>query len=177
MPSPSAASRKRRESTRATFSQPWNSSRLRGVDADTLAPKVIGNRFVYQLVKEGFIEKVFARAARQEELPRKTAGGDGASALAGDRASAVDTGALKQFLGSPLKRYPNDVACIPVALLALFFAQPLRVQELKKVRIGYPAFSLTFLTFSVAKDVGIHKKQGLRHPTDSDSRAGGVGDR
>ena len=34
-------------------------------------------------------------------------------------------------------------------------------QELKKVRIGYPAFSLTFLTFFVAKDAGIYKKHGL----------------
>src|SRR4029450_14001322 len=34
-------------------------------------------------------------------------------------------------------------------------------QELKKVRIGYPAFSLTFLTFFVAKDAGIYNKHGL----------------
>jgi NitT/TauT family transport system substrate-binding protein len=34
-------------------------------------------------------------------------------------------------------------------------------QELKKVKIGYPAFSLTFLTFFVAKDAGIYKKHGL----------------
>jgi ABC-type nitrate/sulfonate/bicarbonate transport system substrate-binding protein len=34
-------------------------------------------------------------------------------------------------------------------------------QELKKVKIGYPAFSLTFLTFFVAKDAGIFKKHGL----------------
>lgn len=34
-------------------------------------------------------------------------------------------------------------------------------QELKKVRMGYPAFSLTFLTFFVAKDAGIFKKHGL----------------
>ena len=32
-------------------------------------------------------------------------------------------------------------------------------QELKKVRMGYPAFSLTFLTFFVAKDAGIFKKR------------------
>ena len=31
----------------------------------------------------------------------------------------------------------------------------------KKVRMGYPAFSLTFLTFFVAKDAGIYKKHGL----------------
>jgi NitT/TauT family transport system substrate-binding protein len=34
-------------------------------------------------------------------------------------------------------------------------------QELKKVKIGYPAFSLTFLTFFVAKDAGIYRKHGL----------------
>ena len=34
-------------------------------------------------------------------------------------------------------------------------------QELKKVSIGYPAFSLTFLTFFVAKDAGIFKKNGF----------------
>jgi NitT/TauT family transport system substrate-binding protein len=34
-------------------------------------------------------------------------------------------------------------------------------QELQKVRMGYPAFSLTFLTFFVAKDAGIYKKHGL----------------
>lgn len=34
-------------------------------------------------------------------------------------------------------------------------------QDLKKVRIGYPAFSLTFLTFFVGKDAGIYKKHGL----------------
>jgi NitT/TauT family transport system substrate-binding protein len=34
-------------------------------------------------------------------------------------------------------------------------------QDLKKVRIGYPAFSLTFLSFFVAKDAGIYKKHGL----------------
>ena len=34
-------------------------------------------------------------------------------------------------------------------------------QELKKIRIGYPAFSLTFLTFFVAKEAGIFKKNGF----------------
>jgi ABC-type nitrate/sulfonate/bicarbonate transport system substrate-binding protein len=34
-------------------------------------------------------------------------------------------------------------------------------QELKKIRMGYPAFSLTFLTFFVAKDAGIYKNHGL----------------
>src|SRR5262245_25914105 len=38
---------------------------------------------------------------------------------------------------------------------------PAEAQELKKVRIGYPAFSLTFLTFFVAKDSGIFKKNGF----------------
>ena len=38
---------------------------------------------------------------------------------------------------------------------------PAHAQELQKVRIGYPAFSLTFLTFFVAKDAGIYKKHGL----------------
>ena len=38
---------------------------------------------------------------------------------------------------------------------------PRPAQELKKVRMGYPAFSLTFLTFFVAKDAGIFKKHGL----------------
>lgn len=41
------------------------------------------------------------------------------------------------------------------------FVPSLRSQELKKVRMGYPAFSLTFLTFFVAKDAGIFKKHGL----------------
>jgi hypothetical protein len=34
-------------------------------------------------------------------------------------------------------------------------------QELKKIKIGYPAFSLTFLTFFVTKDAGIYKRHGL----------------
>ena len=38
---------------------------------------------------------------------------------------------------------------------------PTQAQELKKVRLGYPAFSLTFLSFFVAKDAGIYKKHGL----------------
>jgi NitT/TauT family transport system substrate-binding protein len=40
-------------------------------------------------------------------------------------------------------------------------ARTARSQDLKKVRMGYPAFSLTFLTFFVAKDAGIYKKHGL----------------
>ena len=50
-------------------------------------------------------------------------------------------------------------------LAALFFLSVslsnTHAQELKKVRMGYPAFSLTFLTFFVAKDAGIFKKHGL----------------
>jgi hypothetical protein len=45
--------------------------------------------------------------------------------------------------------------------LYLLFHSALHAQELKQVRIGYPAFSLTFLTFFVAKDAGIYKKHGL----------------
>jgi NitT/TauT family transport system substrate-binding protein len=55
-----------------------------------------------------------------------------------------------------------------VRVLLIFFLSVLSVrdpaaqaQELKKVRMGYPAFSLTFLTFFVAKDAGIFKKHGL----------------
>ncbi|HEX5020907.1 MAG TPA: ABC transporter substrate-binding protein [Candidatus Binatia bacterium] len=45
--------------------------------------------------------------------------------------------------------------------IALILSLPAHSQELKKVRIGYPAFSLTFLTFFVGKDAGIYKKHGL----------------
>jgi NitT/TauT family transport system substrate-binding protein len=37
---------------------------VKGVDAETLTPKVIDNSVVDRLVKEGFIEKVFAKAGR-----------------------------------------------------------------------------------------------------------------
>src|SRR4030095_10533737 len=47
------------------------------------------------------------------------------------------------------------------SLSALTILPPAEGQELKKVRMGYPAFSLTFLTFFVAKDAGIYKKHGL----------------
>jgi ABC-type nitrate/sulfonate/bicarbonate transport system substrate-binding protein len=47
------------------------------------------------------------------------------------------------------------------ASLLLLLSSPIHAQELKKVRIGYPAFSLTFLTFFVGKDAGIYKKHGL----------------
>ena len=36
--------------------------------------------------------------------------------------------------------------------LIVFWVSSIQAQELKKVKIGYPAFSLTFLTFFVAKD-------------------------
>ena len=44
--------------------------------------------------------------------------------------------------------------------LVIILSSPIcgEAQELKKVKIGYPAFSLTFLTFFVAKDAGIFKK-------------------
>src|SRR5215813_15548832 len=48
---------------------------------------------------------------------------------------------------------------VAILIAALTFSAstiaPAEAQELKKVRIGYPAFSLTFLTFFVAKDAGI----------------------
>jgi hypothetical protein len=34
---------------------------VKGVDADSLTPKVIDNSLVDRLVKEGFIDKVFAK--------------------------------------------------------------------------------------------------------------------
>ena len=37
---------------------------VKGVDAETLIPKVIDNSVVDKLVKEGFIEKVFAKVGR-----------------------------------------------------------------------------------------------------------------
>src|SRR6187551_1785559 len=46
-------------------------------------------------------------------------------------------------------------------LFILSFPICAQAQELKKVKIGYPAFSLTFLTFFVAKDAGIFEKHGL----------------
>lgn len=52
---------------------------------------------------------------------------------------------------------------ISTAVLGLTIALSVSAhgQDLKKVRIGYPAFSLTFLTFFVGKDAGIYKKHGL----------------
>ncbi|MGZ9220091.1 MAG: hypothetical protein ACXW5W_24005, partial [Candidatus Binatia bacterium] len=62
----------------------------------------------------------------------------------------------------------RDLAARAILLfvLAVLSVQSVRfsnahAQELKKVRMGYPAFSLTFLTFFVAKDAGIFKKHGL----------------
>ena len=48
-----------------------------------------------------------------------------------------------------------------VSLVLFVLLSTARAQELKKIRMGYPAFSLTFLTFFVAKDAGIFKKHGL----------------
>ena len=48
-----------------------------------------------------------------------------------------------------------------VLLVQLVRSATAHAQELKKVRMGYPAFSLTFLTFFVTKDAGIFKKHGL----------------
>jgi ABC-type nitrate/sulfonate/bicarbonate transport system substrate-binding protein len=50
---------------------------------------------------------------------------------------------------------------IAVPSLSASTIAPAEGQELKKVRIGYPAFSHTFLTFFVAKDAGIFKKNGF----------------
>jgi NitT/TauT family transport system substrate-binding protein len=53
------------------------------------------------------------------------------------------------------------VLCFFILTLLLRFTDNGHGQDLKKVKIGYPAFSLTFLTFFVAKDAGIYKKHGL----------------
>lgn len=59
----------------------------------------------------------------------------------------------RHFLGSKL---------LILALPLLFsLSTSTYAQEMTKVRMGYPAFSLTFLTFFVAKDAGIFKKHGL----------------
>src|SRR5512145_2594597 len=52
-------------------------------------------------------------------------------------------------------------AWVVAAGLLLVLNTPAHTQDLKKVRIGYPAFSLTFLTFFVGNDAGIYKKHGL----------------
>lgn len=46
-------------------------------------------------------------------------------------------------------------------LWILIVCEPISAQELKRVTMGYPAFSMTFLTFFVAKAAGIYKKHGL----------------
>ena len=60
-----------------------------------------------------------------------------------------------------LKEAMQTVKTLFVLVVLSVLATPIHAQELKKVRIGYPAFSLTFLTFFVAKDAGIYKKHGL----------------
>jgi ABC-type nitrate/sulfonate/bicarbonate transport system substrate-binding protein len=56
----------------------------------------------------------------------------------------------------------RDLVFLMLVMFGTSFLSPSAgAQELKKVRIGYPAFSLTFLTFFVAKDAGIYKKHGL----------------
>src|SRR5262245_65921871 len=62
-----------------------------------------------------------------------------------------DLMAYVRFLWAPCRRATLSAA---LAFSASTIA-PAEAQELKKVRIGYPAFSLTFLTFFVAKDAGI----------------------
>ena len=59
-----------------------------------------------------------------------------------------------------MKRVLTTLAALLV-LSALTIVPPIEAQELKKVRVGYPAFSLTFLTFFVAHDAGIFKKNGF----------------
>src|SRR5262245_42309570 len=54
-----------------------------------------------------------------------------------------------------------SVLIVALSLFASMISPSAEGQELKKVRMGYPAFSLTFLTFFVAKDAGIYKKHGL----------------
>jgi NitT/TauT family transport system substrate-binding protein len=53
------------------------------------------------------------------------------------------------------------IAVVSAGVLLPISCASVQAQELKRVRIGYPAFSLTFLTFFVAKDAGIYKKHGL----------------
>lgn len=54
-----------------------------------------------------------------------------------------------------------SVLVTALSLFVSIISLPAQGQELKKIRMGYPAFSLTFLTFFVAKDAGIYKKHGL----------------
>ena len=59
------------------------------------------------------------------------------------------------------KNLCRAAAVIVAAAVFLPLSGSAYAQEFKKVRIGYPAFSLTFLTFFVGKDAGIYKKHGL----------------
>jgi NitT/TauT family transport system substrate-binding protein len=53
-------------------------------------------------------------------------------------------------------------AVLFVVFLFLQSLAPLvHAQDLKKIKIGYPAYSMTFLSFFVAKDAGIFKNHGL----------------
>ena len=60
-----------------------------------------------------------------------------------------------------LKEAMQTVKTLFILIILSVLSPSTHAQELKKVRIGYPAFSLTFLTFFVAKDAGIYKKHGL----------------
>src|SRR6266550_8256102 len=60
-----------------------------------------------------------------------------------------------------LKEAMQTVKTLFILIVLSVLSPSTHAQELKKVRIGYPAFSLTFLTFFVAKDAGIYKKHGL----------------
>jgi NitT/TauT family transport system substrate-binding protein len=77
---------------------------------------------------------------------------------------------ISELTRGSLKKYIDErktmivwisVLMAALSLSASMVAPPAEGQELKKVRVGYPAFSLTFLTFFVAKDAGIYKKHGL----------------
>src|SRR4026208_2279447 len=56
---------------------------------------------------------------------------------------------------------PYHLSWAAAIAAALLMSLPAQGQDLKKARIGYPALSLTFLTFLVGKDAGIYKKHGL----------------
>lgn len=60
-----------------------------------------------------------------------------------------------------IRKLPLLKFSLAFVIFASFVVSDGQAQELKKVRMGYPAFSLTFLTFFVAKDAGIYKKHGL----------------
>ena len=62
---------------------------------------------------------------------------------------------------SDLSQHLRSAAAVTVTAFIIALSGSAYAQELKKIRIGYPAFSLTFLTFFVAKDAGIYKKHGL----------------